>query len=250
MPFKESDSGSRGSGTAPNGLIEATASPGPTLSLTLNPRVKRLDVADLMRQVTDAFNAALHDLRTNSAPVDEPLADLAALTTQLREIQVQTVSTLSTLGEKINIAMAAAGQQARLDVDATVAPTANLLEQAGAALVLAQAGGLTDTDARGHGAALDDRIRVVATAGGIEAVEIDRRAIGMAVEDLAAGLAEAANAALKDLRTATQASAPVDRTELKERTREIRDQGVQNMRSYAQAISDLMARLDVTRSGE
>jgi hypothetical protein len=236
----------QGTGAAADGLAEATASPGPVLSLMLDPKVKRMEAADLEKQVTSAFNAALHDLRANSLPAGEPLPDLASLTTALRDIQDQVVTTLTTIGGKINTAMAAAGQRARLDVAATVEPTASLLDRAREALVMAQAGVGADPDVRGQGTALDERVRAIAVVGRIETVEIGRGAMNVPAQDLADGLADAANAALRDLHAKTRASGPADRTELRERTGEIRDLSVENMRSFTQAIADLMARLDVS----
>jgi len=241
---------SEGCGIAADGLVAATASPGPVLSLVLDPKIKRMDATDLQRHVTSAFNLALDDLRAKLLQGEGSLPDLAVLTTMLQDVQQQVAGTLTTIGERINAAMAAAGQSARLDVGATVEPSLNLLDHAREAVEMAQGGGTADPDVRGHGTALDDRVRSVAVIGRVEAVEIGRGAMNLPAVELADGLAEAATEALRDVLANRKASGQVDRTELRARTREVRELGVQNMRSYADAMSDLIARLDVSGGRE
>jgi hypothetical protein len=227
-----------------DGMVEATASPGPVVSLVLDARAKRMDRAELAEHVTAALNAALHDLRSDMVTADEPLPDLASLMTQLRDIQDEAFRSLHEIGGKINAAVIAAGQSARLDVSATSEPTASLFDQTRDVLAMVQSGGTADPDLRGWGVALDGQIRVLAAAGRIETVEIESRTMRLPAVDLADGLAEAANAALRDLRERTRDAGAVNLDGVRERTREIRDLSVQNMQSYAQAVADLMAQLD------
>lgn len=257
MAFEESRAGARdggdgpqGSGVAADGMVEAVASPGPTLSLSIDPKAKRLPPADLARHVTSACNTALQDLRANVGSAEEPLPDLALLAGLLRDVQDQVISSLGGFGAKLNAALAAAGERARLDVAAAVEPTAKLFDQTRETLAMARFGAEADPDARGEGIALDGGVRASASIGRIEAMEIGRGAMKAPAEDLARALAEAANAALRDLQAKTRASGPADRTKIRERTGEIRRLSVENMQSYAQAISDLMNRLELSGDDE
>lgn len=234
----------RGSGVAAKGLVEATASPGPVVSLTLDPRAKRLSPAELGKQVTVAFNAALHDLRAKLAPEEEAVPDLASLADQLRDVQDQAVHALRAIGDQINLAMEAAGERARLDVPATAEPLDKLFGQAQDALAMAQGGGTVDPDLRGTADALDGQVQVIAAPGRFGAVTIERGGLRAPVEDLARGIASAANEAMRDLQAKIQDAAPVDRSRLRELTGDIRDQSVQNMDDYAQAIAELLAQVN------
>jgi hypothetical protein len=112
---QESGRAAQCSGVAAEGLVEAAASPGPVVWLVLDPEVKRLDEVVLAEHVSAAFNAALHDLGAILVMADESLPDLASLANQLRDLQDQTFHALHEIGSKINVAMEAAGESARLD---------------------------------------------------------------------------------------------------------------------------------------
>jgi hypothetical protein len=247
---RDADGGPRGSGAAADDLIEATARPGPVLTLVIDPKAKRLAPADLARHVTTAFNEALQDLRANVGSAEDPVPDLALLADLLQDIQGQVHTSLSRLGTRLNAALAAAGDRARLDVAAMVDPTLDLFDRTRETLAVAQLGADADPDVRGEGTALRGDIRAVAAIGRIETVEIERGAMKKPAEDLADGLAEAANAAMRDLQAKTRTSGPVDRSKIKERTGEIRRLSVENMTAHAQAISDLLDRLELPGTDE
>jgi hypothetical protein len=234
----------RGSGVAADGMVEATAVPGPRLTLVLDPKAKRFSLEELARHVATAFDEALRDLREKVATGGESVPDLALLAELLADVQSQVHNSLGMLGARLNAALAAAGDRARLDVAATVRPTVDLFDRTRETLAMAQRGAEADPDVRGRGTALGGDVRAVAAIGRIESVEIERGAMKAPAADLADALAEAANAAMRDLEVKARTAGPVDRTKIKERTGEIRRLSVENMTAHAQAIADLLDRLE------
>ncbi|GAA1775788.1 YbaB/EbfC family nucleoid-associated protein [Actinomadura chokoriensis] len=109
--------------------------------------------------------------------------------------------------------------------------------------------GAAEVEGRGEGA--DGRVRVVAGAGGeLTSVELDPRALRMPSEELAEELKEAVNAALRELRSRSQAAdTAIDPDVLAERLREAQDQGLRQMAAFTQSLDDLMTRIGARSTG-
>ncbi|MEV4753796.1 YbaB/EbfC family nucleoid-associated protein [Micromonospora sp. NPDC049559] len=76
-----------GTGEAADGMIRVrAAAPGQLTSLTLDPRVLRLDSETLAEELLSAVNAALADLRSQAGG-GGGLADFSGLNERLKEIQ-------------------------------------------------------------------------------------------------------------------------------------------------------------------
>jgi DNA-binding protein YbaB len=122
--------------------------------------------------------------------------------------------------------------------------TRQLLEQVRSGQAMPP-GDAAEAPAEGRGEAADGRIRVVAGVGGeVTSIELDPRVMRMASEELAAELAVAVNAALRDLRARTQATdVAIDPAALQERLREAQDQGLRQMALFTQTLDELMTRI-------
>jgi len=94
-----------GHGEALSGLISVTAAPDGTISaLDLGPRAMRMPSADLAEGIRTAVNAALADLggRGPGAATDAPPVDLAALQTQVADLQQQGLARMEAYSQTID----------------------------------------------------------------------------------------------------------------------------------------------------
>jgi DNA-binding protein YbaB len=99
---------------------------------------------------------------------------------------------------------------------------------------------------RGHGEALDGKLRITAAPGGqLESVELDPRALRVGAEELAAAFKEATNAALAHLQQQFAAlPAAIDQAALLERLKEFQAQSAEQMSRYLKAISEAQELLE------
>ncbi|MEO3926211.1 YbaB/EbfC family nucleoid-associated protein [Micromonosporaceae bacterium B7E4] len=98
------------------------------------------------------------------------------------------------------------------------------------------------------GSALDGRVRVrLAADGRVDEIRLADDAMGLRADQLAEGIARAFNqawlAARSDDETAAAALA-VDPAALAEQLREVREEGMRNMRAITDSLSDAMARIE------
>lgn len=102
-----------------------------------------------------------------------------------------------------------------------------------------------DLAARGIGTARDGLIRVVAQQRRLRSVEVDGRLLRETPEALAAGLTEAANAALEDLRSRTVSSAepPADPSVLGGQLGDALQESAIGMHRITTSLQDAMAQI-------
>ncbi|NKZ05956.1 YbaB/EbfC family nucleoid-associated protein [Actinomadura latina] len=99
----------RGTGTADEERVRATAAGGRLTSLALDPRALRSSPEELGRHIAAAANAALDDLRAQAQAADtEPAIDPAALVSSLRDVQEQGLQQLAMINQSIGEALAKA----------------------------------------------------------------------------------------------------------------------------------------------
>lgn len=105
--------------------------------------------------------------------------------------------------------------------------------------------------AEGRGEAAGGKVRVVAGTGGeLTSVELDPRVMRMPSEELAEELRSAVNAALRELRSRSQATGTaIDPDVLAERLREAQDRGLRQMAVFTQTLNELMTQIG-TRAGD
>lgn len=103
---------------------------------------------------------------------------------------------------------------------------------------------------RGTGESLEGRIRVTASGGRLERIDLDARLMRTPPEELCEPITVAANLALDDLRdkaaAARSAAEPepvVDQAALAERLEEIQAQGMRTMGMVTRGLADAMARI-------
>ena len=96
----------------------------------------------------------------------------------------------------------------------------------------------------GQGVAADGLLQVTAASGRIRSVEINPRAMRMPSQDLAEALTEAVNAALDDMESKypTLPIAAIDPAALKVQLEHAREEGIREMRRYADSINDALSR--------
>lgn len=101
----------------------------------------------------------------------------------------------------------------------------------------------------GEGEAADGQIRVTASVGGmIEKVELDPRALRAGSEELGEQIAEAVNAALKDLQAKASASAATamgefDPQQLSEQLMNLQEQSVRQMSAFTAGMDEMLDRI-------
>jgi DNA-binding protein YbaB len=104
-------------------------------------------------------------------------------------------------------------------------------------------------DLVGEGEAADGKVKVTAGIGGkIEKVELDPRALRTDSDELGEQIAEAVNAALKDLQQKASASAAAamsgfDPEHLSEQLINLQDQSVRQMGEFAAGMEDMLDRI-------
>ncbi|MGP4022416.1 YbaB/EbfC family nucleoid-associated protein [Actinomadura sp. 3N407] len=105
--------------------------------------------------------------------------------------------------------------------------------------------GTPGTAPEGTGRAGDEQVRVTASGGRVARLELDPRALRRTPEDLGALIAEAANAALDDLRSrADSAEAPpADPSALAATLRDVQDEGLRQMALIDESINEAVARV-------
>lgn len=86
----------RGSGSAADGKVTARVAAGGHLDeLTVDPRLMRAGSEELCAQIVIAVNAAMDDLRTQTAKAAPATMDPAALAGMLEELQTESVRQMS-----------------------------------------------------------------------------------------------------------------------------------------------------------
>lgn len=99
----------RGSGTADDERVRATAAGGRLTGLVIDPRALRSSPEELGGHIAAAANAALEDLRAQAQAADtEPPVDPAALARSLRDVQEQGLRQLAVINQSIGEALAKA----------------------------------------------------------------------------------------------------------------------------------------------
>jgi DNA-binding protein YbaB len=121
-------------------------------------------------------------------------------------------------------------------VEALLARTRALLDSARAAAPAAAAGPTTAETA-------DGLVRVVATGGTVDRIELDPKAMRLASDELAAALTQAVNAALAAADPAAAAGPAVDLAALSGQVRQVQEDGVRQLAAINEGIAAAMARL-------
>lgn len=95
--------------------------------------------------------------------------------------------------------------------------------------------------------AADGLIRVVASDGHIERIELVPRAMRLDSQTLGEELTRAVNAALADLRTASGSARGADLEVLDRQLSEVQDEGLRRMADIAAAVQTVMGRIHQER---
>jgi DNA-binding protein YbaB len=99
----------RGEGESESGQVRVTVvGPSRVESVRLDPRAMRMDSQTLGEEIVTALNAAFADLRAKAvtATPDTAPVDTAALASQLRELQDQSVRRMAQFGQAMNQVLA------------------------------------------------------------------------------------------------------------------------------------------------
>ncbi|MCO6011602.1 YbaB/EbfC family nucleoid-associated protein [Actinoallomurus purpureus] len=232
----------RGEGDAADGQVLAVASRGRLTRVEVAPRLMGSPAEELASDILTAVNAAFDDLRAH-LPTAEAI-DPAVLAARLGEFQEQALLSMSKITEAISGAMEKLRDRTTIHGDPSPKGLEHLLEET-RNLVDAVAGSAKDTpQVEGEGSAADGRIRVVAPPGGrLTSLEIDRRALRMASEELAAHVVTAVNAALDDLEAKSREQSEAPRVD-RRRLQALRETSTEQMASYTRALRDLMAGIE------
>jgi hypothetical protein len=108
----------RGKGTAVDGKIEAAVASGGHLeTLTVDPRLMRLGSAELCERIVEAVNAAMDDLRAQTAQSAPVAADPVALAGMLEDLQAESARQMARFTQGVAEAVAKISVAAGGDTD-------------------------------------------------------------------------------------------------------------------------------------
>jgi DNA-binding protein YbaB len=232
----------RGEGMAADGQVRAVVFRGRLTVIELAGRLMRSPADELAEHIRTAANAAFDDLRFKAPSA--AAVDPAVLAERLGEVQAQGMRTMRIITEAISDAMETLRESTGIHGDPSPNGLERLLEQT-RAVVDAVRDGRTDlSDLQGEGAAADGQLRVVATPDArLASLEIDRRAMRMASQELAAQTVTAVNAALDDLQAQSREQAGTSRAD-PERLRALREASTEQMAAYTRSLRDLMSTIE------
>ncbi|MBC6457982.1 YbaB/EbfC family nucleoid-associated protein [Actinomadura sp. HBU206391] len=234
----------RGEGEAVEGRVHAVALTGGRFdSLTLDPRVMRMDTAELADAISLALNAALDSVRAQaSAQQIDMVPDAGTLMERLSEVQNAGLRQLDMMNRAINEALGGIRDRAYVSGDAGLHGMEHLFERAQqtvGALIAPSPGG---EPPGGVGEAGEGTVRVkVSGSGRIEQIEFGPRAMRSASHELAAQVLIAANAGLEQARLEAAERMRGLGADMSQRVREVQDQSLEQLGGYVRSLNALMS---------
>jgi DNA-binding protein YbaB len=233
----------RGEGEAADGRVLAIALTGGQIdSVTLDPRVMRMDPTEFAEVLALALNAALDSVRVQaSAEQIDMVPDPGVLMERLREMQNAGLRQLDMMNRGINEALSGIRDRAYVSGDANLHGLEHLFEQAQQTVDAVSSPSSGDEPSGGVGEADEGLVRVkVSGAGRIEQVELGPRAMRSASHELAAHVVTAANAALEQARLQAEERMRGLGEDMSQRVREVQDQSLEQLGAYVRSLSALM----------